>query len=183
MELLKIVKKEIFTLKIKKTITAVVVVLCLSVLLTFAASAYGVTVYEFKYKNAQVVGDHYEIGRNLTVKAYGQIKYDTKVCGFIPIYSTCYFYLETPSASLNKPTKLEGSWSGNGSSFVPAYSDICGNNVYRFYTNFTTWLTVTKEATATTTSKSTGTGIYTGGCHTGSGHDSDGSSLGSIKTK
>lgn len=170
-------------MKFKSHFIKVTVVLGLVVAMTTSALAYGVIPNGFWYTNSS--------GRNITscsksqiVYAKGSITYDATLWGWIPAPSTCYFNLETPAGSLNKPTSVSGSWTADADSFVySSYSDISGNSVYRFSKSFFVFSSKhTKTVSAQTTSKSYSTGWYTGSVNTGSGHSSDGSSLGSFKT-
>lgn len=165
---------------LKKITATAMAAFSLAIAVPTAASAYGVTSANFYYTNASG-SSITSIAKNSTVKAVGSVTYDATAFGWIPIPSTCYFNLETPYYSLNKPTALSGSWSSGTFSYV-GYSDVSGGAVYRVSKSFSIASKQTKTATATTKSKSYTTGWYTGSVNTGTGHDSDGSSLCSFKT-
>lgn len=164
----------------KKAFAAAAAALSVMMAVPMAANAYGVTGEDFYYTNRY--GTHISsCGRNQTVYVTGKLTYDATLWGWIPAPSTCYYNLETPYYSLNKPYSVSGSWS-SGSFTYAGYSSISGSTVYRFSKSFSAASKQTKTVTATTSSKSYATGWNTGSVNTGSGHDSDGSALGSFKT-
>lgn len=145
------------------------------------ASAYGVTSADLRFLKSGSTPVT-EASRNTTISAKGSVTYDATAWGWLPMPSTCHFYLETPSGSLNKPTSVSGTWSSGTFSYV-SYSDLSENAVYRMYKTFGQFTgEVTKTATATVKTKSASTSYYNGCAGSGLGHDSDQNALCSFKT-
>lgn len=165
---------------IKKAAAIALAALSLTSSVSTSVYAYGITGSSFYYTNS-ADKNIYSIAKNSTVYAQGSVTYDASFWGWVPVPSTCYYYMETPYGSLNKPSSITGSWTSATFTYV-GYSDMTENSVYRMNKSFGLVYSATKNVKALTSSKSYSTNWYTGGVGTGTGHDSDGSSLADFKT-